>query len=229
MSPILTRPVREQLEHDRIIRLLQGRYRRKYEAAINPGNEQNSSVAVGEMAVYPDVVLFSQERNRRLQGTVEVETGESVNTLEALAQWGPFSRLKVPFHLYVPPNSLDTARRLCAEHQIVVAEIWTYHPALDQVRFTMVYRAPEATGRAKAANRPMRPAEEPARAGRSTKTPASTSKPVEARKAPARRAGASRTAKSAAAAARRPQRPTRSPARAAKAPARKAAGATKRR
>jgi hypothetical protein len=46
--------------------------------------------------------------------------------------------------LYVPPNSLDAARRLCAEYQVVAAEIWTYHTAADQVRFTMVYRAPEA-------------------------------------------------------------------------------------
>ena len=143
MSPILVRPVREQFEHDRVIRVLQQRYRRKYEVAINPGSEQNASVGVGEIAMYPDLVLFSQERGRKLQGTVEVETGESVNTLEAMAEWGPFSRLRVPFHLYVPTNAIDTVRRLCAEHQVDVAEIWTYHTAADQVRFTMVHRAPE--------------------------------------------------------------------------------------
>jgi hypothetical protein len=132
------------LEHDRVIRLLQARYRRKFEVAINPGAEQNVSVMSGELAVYPDLLLFSQERGRKLQGTVEVETGESVNTLEAMAEWGPFSRLRAPFFLYVPPNSLDTARRLCTEHQVSVAEIWTYHTAADQVRFTMVHRAPES-------------------------------------------------------------------------------------
>jgi hypothetical protein len=141
VSPILTRPVREQFEHDRIIRLLQARYRRKFEVAINPGAEQNASVGVGEQTVFPDLVLYSQERGRRLQGTIEVETGESVNTLEAMSQWALFSRLRVPFSLYVPPNSLDTARRLCAEHGISVTEIWTYHTALDQVRFTMVHRS----------------------------------------------------------------------------------------
>ena len=144
MSPILVRPVREQFEHDRIVRLLQARYRRKFEVAINPGAEQNASVMAGELAVYPDLLLFSQERGHKLQGTVEVETGESVNTLEAMAEWGPFSRLRAPFFLYVPPNSLDTARRLCVEHQVSVAEIWTYHTAVDQVRFTMVHRAPES-------------------------------------------------------------------------------------
>jgi hypothetical protein len=144
VSPILVRPVREQFEHDRVIRVLQGRYRRKYEVAINPGAEQNASVDVGSIAMYPDLVLFSQERGRRLQGTIEVETTESVNTLEALAQWAQFSRLRAPFYLYVPPNSIDAVRRLCTEHQVVAAEIWTYHMAADQVRFTMVHRSNEA-------------------------------------------------------------------------------------
>lgn len=144
MSPILVRPVREQFEHDRIVRLLQARYRRKFEVAINPGAEQNAAVMSGDLALYPDLVLFSQERGRKLQGTVEVETSESVNVLEAMAEWGPYSRLRAPFHLYVPPNSIDTARRLCTEHQVIVAEIWTYHTAVDQVRFTMVHRAPES-------------------------------------------------------------------------------------
>lgn len=142
MSPILTRPIREQLEHDRIIRQLQPRYKRRHDVVINPGPEQNESVMVGDLAVYPDLLLFSTSRGRKLEGTVEVETGESVNALEALAEWGVFSRLKVPFHLYVPPQSLDTARRLCEEHGFNVAEIWTYHLGMDQVRFTQVYRAP---------------------------------------------------------------------------------------
>ena len=144
MSPILVRPVREQFEHDRVIRLLQARYKRKFDVVINPGAEQNASITFGELAMYPDLVLYSPERGRRLQGTIEVETGESVNTLEAMAQWGPFSRLRAPFFLYVPPNALDTARRLCTEHQVIVAEIWTYHTAADQVRFTMVHRSPDA-------------------------------------------------------------------------------------
>jgi hypothetical protein len=142
VSPILTRPIREQLEHDRIIRQLQARYKRKHDVAINPGSEQNEGVKVGELNVYPDLVLFSQNRGRRLEGTVEVETGESVHLLEARAEWGVFTRLAVPFHLYVPPQALETARRLCQEHGFDVAEIWTYHPAMDQVRFTQVYRAP---------------------------------------------------------------------------------------
>ena len=59
MSPILVRPVREQLEHDRLIRLLQTKLRRKFEAAINPGNEQTTPVGTGTTPIFPDLVLFS--------------------------------------------------------------------------------------------------------------------------------------------------------------------------
>ena len=96
MSPILVRPVREQLEHDRVIRLLQAKYKRKFETAINPGNEQNAPVG-GPPPWYPDLVLQSSEKSRRLLGVVEVETTESINHLEAMSQWGAFSRLRVPF------------------------------------------------------------------------------------------------------------------------------------
>ena len=139
MSPILTRPVREQLEHDRVIRQLQGKYKRKTEVVINPGNEQNQSVTVGDLVVFPDLLVFA-EGGRRLLVTVEVETGESVNAIEARAEWGVYSKLKVPLHLYVPPANVDAVRRLCAEYQILVSEIWTYTTSFDQVRFTMVHR-----------------------------------------------------------------------------------------
>ena len=143
MSPILTRPVREQLEHDRVIRQLQARYKRKNEVVINPGNEQNQSVTVGELVVYPDLLLFA-ESGRRLLATVEVETGESVNAIEARAEWGVYSKLKVPLHLYVPPACIDAVKRICAEYQIMVSELWTYTSSFDQVRFNMVHRAPDA-------------------------------------------------------------------------------------
>ena len=185
MSPILVRPVREQFEHDRVIRLLQARYKRKFEVVINPGSEQNASVPSGDLAMYPDVLLFSQERGRKLQGTIEVETGESVNTLEAMAQWAPFSRLRAPFVLYVPPNSLDAARRLCTEYQVAVSEIWTYHTVADQVRFTMVHRAAEAARPAPKA-REAKPAATKAAAAKkapAARKPVAVKKPVAAKKA----------------------------------------------
>jgi hypothetical protein len=165
VSPILVRPVREQLEHDRVIRLLQAKSKRRYDAAINPGSEQN--VAVGSNAgpaLYPDVVLNSQERGHRLEAVIEVETGESVNHLEALAEWANFGKLRAQFHLYVPAGMVDVARRLCEDNQIRVHEIWSYHGIGDQVRFTLVHRnreevvsIPAPRGRAAAAARP-RPA-----------------------------------------------------------------------
>jgi hypothetical protein len=144
VSPILVRPVREQLEHDRIIRLLQSKFRRKFDAGMNPGAEQNVAVGSGPAAVYPDLVLLSQERGHRLQGVVEVETGESVNHLEALAQWAHFARTRAAFHLYVPAGMVDVARRLCEDNHIFVGEIWSYHTVGDQVRFTLVHRNREA-------------------------------------------------------------------------------------
>jgi len=144
LSPILVRPVREQLEHDRLIRLLQGKFRRRYDAQINPGNEHNAGVGVGTAAIYPDVVLLSQDRGHKVQVVIEVETGESVNHLEALAEWAHFSRTRASFHLYVPAAMVEVARRLCEDNKIYVAEIWSYHIVGDQPRFTLVHRNREA-------------------------------------------------------------------------------------
>jgi hypothetical protein len=151
VSPILVRPVREQLEHDRIIRLLQAKYKRKFDVAINPGSEQVAPVG-GPPPWYPDLVL-QNERGRKLLGVVEVETAESVNHLEAMSQWAAFSRLRTPFHLYVPQSMIDVARRLCEDMQIPVAEIWAYTIIGDQPRFTLVQRSavPEVKTRPAAA------------------------------------------------------------------------------
>ncbi len=148
MSPILVRPVREQLEHDRVIRLLQARFRRRFDVSINPGAEQNAGVSAGGagVAVYPDVVLISQDRGRTVMAVIEVETVESVNNLEALAEWVPFGRLKSAFHLYVPAQMFEVAKRLCTDSNIPVAEIYSYHWIGDEMRFVPVYKAP-ADGR----------------------------------------------------------------------------------
>jgi hypothetical protein len=142
VSPILVRPVREQLEHDRVIRLLQPKFKRRFVAAINPGSELNQAVGEGPDAFYPDIVLSPIGRGRKVVGVVEVETQESVNALEAMAQWAIFGRLPIEFSLYVPAGSVDVARRLCLDNQIGVTEIWTYHSVGDQIRFTQVHRAP---------------------------------------------------------------------------------------
>jgi hypothetical protein len=140
LSPILVRPVREQLEHDRVIRLLQAKLKRKYEVAANVGEEQAASVKIGAGQMFPDLVLTSAGKGKRLEGIVEVETAESVNHLEAIAQWAHFGRARAPFHLYVPAATVEIARRLCIENDVTVSEIWSYHTIADQTRFTLVIR-----------------------------------------------------------------------------------------
>jgi hypothetical protein len=141
LSPILVRPVREQLEHDRVIRQLQKDLtRRKVEVAINPGAEQNVGLGTGSRKEFPDAILFATDKGRKVLAVIEVETGESVNHLEAMAEWAHYARLKAPFHLYVPMGSVDVARRLAADNNIALAEIFSFHQVGDLVRFASVYR-----------------------------------------------------------------------------------------
>ena len=161
MSPILVRPVREQLEHDRVIRLLQVRLKRRAEVAINIGDQQTVPVRIGPVQIFPDLVLTSPDKGHKLLGTVEVETAESVNHLEAMAQWAHLGRARAPFHLYVPAGSVDIARRLASENQVNVSEIWSYHTIGDQTRFTMVHRATPSPETRKPADEPRRTSEPP--------------------------------------------------------------------
>jgi hypothetical protein len=169
-----------------VIRLLQARLKRKHEVAINVGDEQAAGVKIGAGQMFPDLVLTSPDKGRRLEGIVEVETGESVNHLEAMAQWAHFGRARAPFHLYVPTACVDIARRLCTENQVTVAEVWSYHTIGDQTRFTLVHRnhagrsgarresgsRPAASRRAPRPSAPARKAARPARksGGKSTRT-----------------------------------------------------------
>jgi hypothetical protein len=242
LSPILVRPVREQLEHDRVIRLLQAKYKRKFEVAINPGNEQTMPVGSGPSPWYPDLVLQTSDRARKLAGVVEVETAESVNNLEAMSQWVTFGRLRVPFHLYLPTSAIDTGRRFCSDLDIPVAELWAYQSVGDQLRFTLVHRLGGATdGKTRvvteavpisaAARRPE--AAKPAEPAKAPKAPARAAAPPAARSRangqPAARRGAA-----APAAARRPAAkaktaaPPRRAAAAKTAPRRKAKAASSR-
>jgi hypothetical protein len=211
LSPILVRPVREQLEHDRVIRLLQAKYKRKSEVAINPGSLQTMPVGTGTSAWYPDLVLYANEKNRKVIGVVEVETAESVNNLEAMSQWAAFARLRIPFHLYIPASYVDVARRLCQDLQIVPPEIWTYQPIGDQIRFAMVQRG--AHGEPKGG--PAAAAPKPAAA-------AARPRPARAAVPPARRAAAPAAARHKKTAAA-----PKSSSRAAAKPARKPAASSR--
>jgi len=177
LSPILVRPVREQLEHDRVIRLLQAKLKRKYEVAANVGEEQTAGVRIGVGQMFPDLVLTSTGKGKRLEGIVEVETAESVNHLEAMAQWAHFGRVRAPFHLYVPTAAVDIARRLCVENAVTVSEVWSYHTIADQTRFTLVQRNTVARAPASKSNG-TRAAREASAAKRARPAAARKSKPA---------------------------------------------------
>ena len=151
MSPILLRPIREQLEHDRVIRQLQTRWRRRFDVGINVGNDEEVSVRSADRTCYPDLVLTSTAGGRRLHGVVEVETAESVNHLEAMAEWSHFAKARGAFYLYVPAGFTDVALRLCETAHVNVTEIWAYYAIGTQAKFSMAYRSPRARQRAKAA------------------------------------------------------------------------------
>ena len=189
VSPILVRPVREQLEHDRIIRILQAKFRRRFDAGINPGAEQNAPVGTGTSSVYPDVVLASQQKGRKIETVIEVETVESVNNLEALAEWVPFGRLRSAFHLYVPAAMADVAKRLCTDFNVPVAEIHSYHWIGDEMRFVPVFKAPAAKG--PASSKPVRQVSAPKTSAPKKKAP----KPAKRASAKAAKSG-SRTGRS---------------------------------
>lgn len=144
MSPILLRPIREQFEHDRVIRQLQTRWSRKFEAAMNVGVTEEAPVRAGTRTLYPDLVLTGADGPRRLHGVVEVETAESVNHLEAKAEWAHFAKVRGAFYLYVPAGFTDVAERLCHAGNINVTEIWAYYAIAAQVKFSMAYRSPRA-------------------------------------------------------------------------------------
>ena len=177
--PILVRPVREQLEHDRVIRHLQAKLKRKFDVTTNIGDEKNAGVRSGTLTLYPDLVLSS---GRKIAGVIEVETNESVNHLEAMAQWAHFGRSRVPFHLYVPAGSVEMARRLAEESQAAFSEIWSYHAIGDQIRFLMVHRAPAPAAK----TRP------PARTDVRRKSSATAARSAKRGARPARRSAAAR-------------------------------------
>ena len=199
MSPILVRPVREQLEHDRVIRLLQAKLKRKHDVVTNIGDDQTVPVRIGQVQIFPDLVLTSVDRGKKLMGTVEVETAESVNHLEAMAQWAHLGRARAPFHLYVPAGCVDIAKRLAVENSVNVAEIWSYHTIGDQTRFTLVHRAPAAEVRKGSEASASRPAARTVEAPRTAPKKRREPEPARRKSAPARSAGkTSRTKRSAA-------------------------------
>ncbi|HET9268595.1 MAG TPA: hypothetical protein VFO31_10545, partial [Vicinamibacterales bacterium] len=171
-------------------------YKRKFEVAANVGDELTTPVKLGAATLFPDLVLTS---GKKLAGLVEVESGESVNNLEAMAQWVHFARARVPFHLYVPVHVYDAARRLCEANQARVAEIWTYRSTADGFDLVRLFHdaaagtssgrapAPKAKPAAKPGARPVaKPPVKPA--AKPVAKPVAKAKPLKAaRPAPAKK------------------------------------------
>ena len=141
-----------------------------------------------EKNLHPCAPLRANPKNRKLAGVVEVESAESVNHLEAMSQWKAFAALRVPFHLYLPTASIDSARRFCTDMEIPVAEMWAYQSVGDQIRFTLVHRTAQsddgkdvraaADPPAEPRPRPVKPAARPA--APAPRTAATPSRPAAA-------------------------------------------------
>ena len=110
-----------------------------------------------------------RQKGRKIEAVIEVETVESVNNLEALAEWVPFARLRSAFHLYVPAAMADVAKRLCTDFNVPVAEINSYHWIGDEMRFLAVFKAPAAKG--SASSKPVRQASAPKTSAPKKKAP----------------------------------------------------------
>ena len=228
MSPIFVRPVREQLEHDRLIRFLQLKYKRKFEALINVGEERIVPVKIGTGTFFPDLVLLE---GKRVAGVVEVETGESVNNLEVMAQWVHFAKAKVPFHLYVPVTGYDSARRLWESYKVRLTEVWTYRPAAEGFDLVRMWhdasavaastRAANATARAESAAK----AAPAGKAGAAVKAPVAPKPAAAASKKPAAKPG--KPAKTAKPDSTKSVKPAKARAKQAKKPAKKATPASR--
>jgi hypothetical protein len=198
VSPIYIRPAREQAEHDRLILFLEAKYGKKLDVLINKGDARDYALKVGAGTFFPDLIL--QEAGK-LSGVIEIETGESTNNLEALAQWVHFGKAKAPFSLYVPVLAYDAARRFCEQNQVTVTEIWTYRGLMDGFDLVRVFHDPQAVARsgkgpvAKVVEMP-KPVEQP--------KPEPAPEPVEEILA---RISSREAAKAAAKAAAKPQKP----------------------
>ncbi len=144
MSPIYIRPAREQAEHDRLTLFLEAKHGKKLDVLINKGDARDYALKIGTGTYFPDLIL--QESGKPV-GVIEIETGESTNNLEALAQWVHFGKAKVPFHLYVPVVMFDAARRFCEQNQVTVSEIWTYRTLMDGFDLVRVFQDPQAVAK----------------------------------------------------------------------------------
>ena len=145
MSPILVRPVREQLEHDRVIRLLQVKLKRKHEVIANIGEDQSTSIKIGPAADLsrprPDDRRSGPETDGNGRSG-DLGIGQPPRGAVAVGPSRPRARAVSSLR---SAGSVDIARRLAAENHVNVTEIWSFHTIGDQTHFRLVQRTPEDT------------------------------------------------------------------------------------
>jgi hypothetical protein len=128
-----------------------------------------------------------------------------------MAEWVHYSRARVPFHLYVPVQVYDAARRLSEANHAPIAELWTYRPTVDG--FDLVRMTHEATAAAPSAppvkSAPAKPAPAPVK-------PAAP-KPAAAKPAPVKPAAKKPAAKTAKPAKKTARPAAKKPAKAGRA------------
>ena len=116
MSPILVRPVREQLEHDRIIRLLQAKLKRKYEVREHLAGPYPDAGTLLLADIGDDLVLTLQLRLQESDDTV---------VLQLLADrpnqnWTQEASGEPSMVTYVPARQLD-AELFSLQNDAVIA------------------------------------------------------------------------------------------------------------
>ena len=124
----------------RLIRLLQVKLRRKFEVAINPGNEQNAPVGTGQRRVSGSGVAVARARPpaARVIGSRDGRVGQSPRSSGAMDAPGKAARRISPplcacghggSRAASVPGQSDRGGR-----------IWSYQSIGDQVRFALVHR-----------------------------------------------------------------------------------------
>lgn len=109
--------------HDRVIREI-GEHlnQEKFDVYTNPNQEKNAGIGDN----YPDVIL-TEKGTRTVKFFMEVETVESVSSVEAMAQWTKYyNEINATFYLVVPVTVINKAKELCQKAN-VNARFTTYY------------------------------------------------------------------------------------------------------
>jgi hypothetical protein len=97
-----------QSQHDLVVLASANTYPSADRVFTNPGSEINCAVH----GQYPDVVVLRSQGSYQETIIEEIETEDSVNTIERDRQWRKYASLGCTFHLVVPRSSVAIARVL---------------------------------------------------------------------------------------------------------------------